>query len=107
MRRARPWAGWRRAWRASSRVRTVRSTRPFLDTGDHVIVINAGKVKITGLKADKKTYYSYSGFPGGIKAEEYKKRFARKPETGGGRRDQGHAAPHQAGTADGLEAEGL
>jgi large subunit ribosomal protein L13 len=53
---------------------------PFLDTGDHVIVINAGKVKITGLKADSKTYYSYSGFPGGIKGEEYKKRFARKPE---------------------------
>ena len=53
---------------------------PFIDTGDHVIVINAGKVKITGLKADKKTYYSYSGYPGGIKAEEYKKRFERKPE---------------------------
>ena len=53
---------------------------PFIDTGDHVIVINAGKVKITGLKADKKTYYSYSGYPGGIKAEEYKKRLERKPE---------------------------
>jgi len=53
---------------------------PYIDTGDHVIVINADKVKITGLKADKKTYYSYSGYPGGIKAEEYKKRFERKPE---------------------------
>jgi large subunit ribosomal protein L13 len=53
---------------------------PFLDTGDHVIVINAAKVKITGLKADSKVYYHYSGFPGGMKAEEYKKRFQRKPE---------------------------
>jgi len=52
---------------------------PFLDTGDHVIVINAEKVKITGLKADSKTYYSYSGYPGGIKGEEFKKRFDRKP----------------------------
>jgi large subunit ribosomal protein L13 len=53
---------------------------PFLDTGDHVIVINAAKVRITGLKADSKVYYQYSGYPGGIRAEEYKKRFERKPE---------------------------
>jgi large subunit ribosomal protein L13 len=52
---------------------------PFLDTGDHVIVINAEKVKISGLKADTKTYYHYTGYPGGIKGEEYKKRFDRKP----------------------------
>jgi len=53
---------------------------PFLDMGDHVIVINAGKVRITGLKADSKVYYRYSGYPGGIRAEEYKKRFERRPE---------------------------
>jgi large subunit ribosomal protein L13 len=53
---------------------------PFLDTGDHVIVINAAKVRITGLKADSKVYYHYSGYPGGIKAEEYRKRFERRPE---------------------------
>ena len=53
---------------------------PFLDTGDHVIVINAAKIRISGLKADSKVYYHYSGFPGGMKAEEYKKRFERKPE---------------------------
>ena len=53
---------------------------PFIDTGDHLIVINADKVKLTGLKAGKKTYFSYSGYPGGIKAEEYRKRFERKPE---------------------------
>jgi large subunit ribosomal protein L13 len=51
-----------------------------MDTGDHVIVINAAKIRISGLKADSKVYYNYSGYPGGMKAEEYKKRMARKPE---------------------------
>ena len=53
---------------------------PFIDTGDHVIVINADKVKVTGLKADAKKYYAYSGYPGGMKSEEYKKRMVRRPE---------------------------
>ena len=53
---------------------------PFLDTGDHVIVINADKVRITGLKADSKVYHRYTGYPGGIRSEEYKKRLQRKPE---------------------------
>jgi large subunit ribosomal protein L13 len=53
---------------------------PFMDLGDHVIVINAEKVRLTGLKSDSKVYYNYSGYPGGMKSEEYKKRLARKPE---------------------------
>lgn len=53
---------------------------PFLDTGDHVIVVNAAKVRVTGMKSEKKTYYSYSGYPGGIKAESFRKRAARRPE---------------------------
>jgi large subunit ribosomal protein L13 len=53
---------------------------PFLDTGDHVIVLNAEKVKTTGLKAEKKKYQHYTGYPGGLRAEEFRKRFARKPE---------------------------
>ncbi|PIJ60920.1 50S ribosomal protein L13 [Mesotoga sp. H07.pep.5.3] len=40
---------------------------PHLDTGDFVIVVNADKVKLTGKKLDKKKYYRYSGYPGGIK----------------------------------------
>src|SRR5581483_11694858 len=42
---------------------------PFLDTGDHVVVINAEKV-----------YQRYTGYPGGLRTEEYKKRLVRKPE---------------------------
>ena len=53
---------------------------PFLDTGDHVIVINAAKVRMTGLKSENKLYHRYSGYPGGLKSEEYKKRLERRPE---------------------------
>ena len=39
---------------------------PFLDTGDHVIVINAAKVKLTGNKEEQKLYRRHSGYPGGL-----------------------------------------
>ena len=39
---------------------------PFLKTGDHVIVVNAEKIKVTGAKEDKKTYRRHSGYPGGL-----------------------------------------
>jgi large subunit ribosomal protein L13 len=72
--------------RLSSRVARILSGKdnprytPFLDTGDHVVVINAAKVKLTGLKADNKVYRRYTGFPGGLREEEFTKRLARKPE---------------------------
>jgi large subunit ribosomal protein L13 len=53
---------------------------PFIDTGDHVIVINAEKVKITGMKTDQKVYHHYTGYPGGLRSEDLKKRMVRKPE---------------------------
>jgi large subunit ribosomal protein L13 len=53
---------------------------PFIDTGDHLVVINADKVKLTGLKSEAKMYRHYTGFPGGLREEEYKKRMSRKPE---------------------------
>jgi len=53
---------------------------PFLDTGDHVIVVNAAKVKVTGGKGEQKVYQHYTGYPGGLRTEEFRKRFARKPE---------------------------
>ena len=42
---------------------------PHVDCGDNVIVINAEKVHLTGLKRDKKTYYWHTGYPGGIKSK--------------------------------------
>jgi large subunit ribosomal protein L13 len=53
---------------------------PFIDTGDHVIVINAEKVKTTGMKSEQKKYQHYTGYPGGLRTEDYRKRFARRPE---------------------------
>jgi len=53
---------------------------PFLDTGDHVVVVNAEKIKTTGMKAEQKKYHRYTGYPGGLRTEEYTKRIVRKPE---------------------------
>ena len=53
---------------------------PFIDTGDHVVVINCDKVKLTGLKSEQKVYRHYTGFPGGLREEEFTKRLQRKPE---------------------------
>ncbi len=53
---------------------------PYIDVGDHVIVINAEKVRLTGLKAGSKLYRRYTGFPGGLREESFKRRLARKPE---------------------------
>ena len=53
---------------------------PFLDVGDHVIVINAEKIRVTGVKAQQKVYRHYTGFPGGLREEDFRKRFERNPE---------------------------
>ena len=53
---------------------------PYIDMGDHVIVINAEKIHVTGLKADQKMYRRYTGFPGGLREEGFTKLLARRPE---------------------------
>ena len=53
---------------------------PHIDTGDHVVVINASKVVLTKDKAANKGVYRYSGYPGGMKTESYEKLLGRKPE---------------------------
>ena len=53
---------------------------PHLDTGDHVIIVNAEKVVLTGGKADRKLVHRHSGYPGGLKTETYAEKMARKPE---------------------------
>ena len=53
---------------------------PHVDCGDHVIVINAEKVRLTGRKLDQKTYIHHTGFPGGIKEVKYRTLFEQKPE---------------------------
>jgi len=46
---------------------------PFLDTGDHVIVVNAAKVKLTGNKEEQKLYRRHSGYPGGLTETQARK----------------------------------
>lgn len=53
---------------------------PHVDTGDYVVVVNAEKIRLTGAKAEVKTYESYSGYPGGHKYTSYAKMLERKPE---------------------------
>jgi len=53
---------------------------PHVDTGDHVIILNADKVVLTGKKLDQKFYRSHSGYPGGLKETPYRVLLAKKPE---------------------------
>ncbi len=50
-----------------------------LDVGDYVVVVNAGKIRVTGRKAEQKVYYRHSGYPGGLREVVYKDAFARSP----------------------------
>lgn len=53
---------------------------PFLDTGDHVVVINAKKVKLTGRKEEQKMYRTHSGYPGGLKETQARRMRVERPE---------------------------
>ncbi len=53
---------------------------PHIDTGDHVVIVNAAKVVMTAGKAEKKRAWSHSGYPGGISSRSYAELLASKPE---------------------------
>jgi len=53
---------------------------PFIDTGDHVVVVNAAKVKLTGHKEDQKIYRQHSGYEGGLREERARLVRQRHPE---------------------------
>jgi large subunit ribosomal protein L13 len=53
---------------------------PHVDTGDHVIIVNAAKVLMTSGKADKKFYYRHSGYPGGLRSRSYRELLDTRPE---------------------------
>jgi len=52
---------------------------PHQEIGDFVVIINADKIVVTGRKAQQKMYYRHSGYPGGLKAQNYEKAIARHP----------------------------
>jgi large subunit ribosomal protein L13 len=53
---------------------------PHMDTGDFVIVVNAGKIALTGKKLEQKMAYRHSGYPGGLRAVAYRDLLAQRPE---------------------------
>jgi len=53
---------------------------PFMDTGDHIIVVNAGKVQLTGHKEEDKIYRRHSGYPGGLTEIQARKMRQKRPE---------------------------
>lgn len=52
---------------------------PYIDCGDHVVVVNADKVVLTGDKATRKLVHRHSGYPGGLRSEKYGDLLARRP----------------------------
>ena len=72
----------RLATEAASRLagKTNPKYTPFIDVGDHIIVVNAEKIVLTGLKSQQKVYRRYTGFPGGLREESFVRLLARRPE---------------------------
>jgi large subunit ribosomal protein L13 len=72
----------RLAAQIASRLRGKHSPlyTPHADMGDHIVVINADKVVLTGKKLEKKTYYRHSGYTGGLKEITAQKLLEKKPE---------------------------
>ncbi len=72
--------------RLATRIATVLKGKhkpiysPSLDTGDYVIVVNAGKVVVTGRKLDAKVYSRYTGYPGGLRQITLRDQLAKHPE---------------------------
>ena len=80
---------------------------PHIDTGDHVIIVNADKVVMSRDKADHHMLYRHSGYPGGIKSESFAELLARKPDDAVRRSVKGHAAEGPARSSDADQAQGV
>jgi len=69
-----------------------------IDSGDHVIVLNSGKVDVSGNKLTAKVYYRHSGYPGGLRQETLEELLARRPEEVIRRAVKGMLAHNRLGT---------
>jgi large subunit ribosomal protein L13 len=70
---------------------------PFIDTGDHVVIVNAAEVKLTGRKEDQKVYRYHSGYEGGAARGARRRRSEAPADPTGGGSDSRHAAENQDG----------
>jgi len=53
---------------------------PHMDLGDHIVVVNAEKIHVTGRKAEQKVYYRHTGYPGGLRTSTYEDVLNKHPE---------------------------
>ena len=65
---------------------------PHVDTGDFIVVVNAGKIRVTGTKNENKMYYRHSGYPGGISETTFGKMQDRFPDRKSTRLNSSHLA---------------
>ncbi len=86
---------------------TSRFITPHLDTGDHVVVINASKVVLSGNKADQKTYFRHSGYMGDEKHIPFRRMIETASGAGHRAGREGHAAQEHPGAAHEGEAQSL
>ncbi len=98
---SRPWP------RGCSRASTRPTYTPFIDTGDHVVVVNAAKVKLTGRKEDQKIYRQHSGYEGGLREERARIVRQRKPERLVEEAVHGMLPEDEAGRGDVPQAESV
>ena len=80
---------------------------PHLDGGDFVIVVNAGKVSLSGDKATKKLAYRHSGYPGGLSSTPYGELLAKDPRQAIEKAGVGHAPQEPAQPPDAAQAQGV
>ena len=69
---------------------------PYLDTGDHVVILNVAKVKLTGRKEEQKVYQRHSGYPGGLREDRAKVVRTDTPRAPDGRSRSRHAPEVEA-----------
>ena len=53
---------------------------PHMDVGDHVVIINADRIRVTGKKASTKRYYRHTGYPGGLRSDSFEQLMQKAPE---------------------------
>jgi len=53
---------------------------PHMDMGDHVVVVNVDKIRVTGSKADKKVYHRHTGYPGGLRTTSFERMMGDHPD---------------------------
>jgi len=77
-----------------------------MDTGDHVVIVNASKIVLTKGKADSELVHDYSGYPGGLRTQTYGNLLSRKPEDAIRRIYSWHVAKGPTWSTDDQEAQG-